>query len=125
MEESYIIRIYRRDHNVPYRITGLVEDVGRQATKAFQNIEELAALLGLPYSGPLPVRPRLPPACPAPNLAPSGAGRSRQGRVGQGQADPKGMEGKEEKDGKRNKNRMKHQKRRGKKAKADGTGPHP
>ncbi len=46
--ESYIIRIYRRDHDKPVEIAGIVESVGAEKKQAFKNINELSRILCAP-----------------------------------------------------------------------------
>ena len=43
--ENYIIRIYRRDHSNPERLTGLLESVERQTRHPFHTLNDLCALL--------------------------------------------------------------------------------
>lgn len=43
--ENYIIRIYRRGHSVPGKMTGLLESVEQELRTPFQSMSELAALL--------------------------------------------------------------------------------
>ena len=43
--ENYIIRIYRRDHSDPEKLTGLLESVERQTRYPFHTLNDLCALL--------------------------------------------------------------------------------
>ena len=43
--ENYIIRIYRRDHSDPERLTGILESVERETQYPFHTLKELCALL--------------------------------------------------------------------------------
>ena len=43
--ENYIIRIYRRDHTDPERLTGLLESVERETRHPFHTLSDLRALL--------------------------------------------------------------------------------
>ena len=43
--ESYIVRIYRRDHNKPLEIAGLVESIEAEKKQAFKNMNELSRIL--------------------------------------------------------------------------------
>ena len=43
--ENYIIRIYRRDHSNPERLTGLLESVERGTRHPFHTLNDLCALL--------------------------------------------------------------------------------
>lgn len=43
--ENYIVRVYRRSKGSPYNIIGIIEDVEREANKAFHNAEELAGII--------------------------------------------------------------------------------
>lgn len=43
--ENYIIRIYRREKNDPRILIGVVEEVGVEGKKAFNNLEELWTIL--------------------------------------------------------------------------------
>jgi hypothetical protein len=46
--ESYIVRIYRRDHNKPVEIAGLVESIEAEKKQAFKNMYELSQILSVP-----------------------------------------------------------------------------
>jgi hypothetical protein len=43
--ENYIVRIYRRDHGDPERLTGLLESVEEGTRHPFHTLNELCALL--------------------------------------------------------------------------------
>jgi hypothetical protein len=43
--ESYIVRIYRRDHDRPLEIAGVVESVEPEKKQAFKNMDELSRIL--------------------------------------------------------------------------------
>jgi hypothetical protein len=43
--ESYIVRIYRRDHNKTIEIAGLVESIEAEKKQAFKNMDELSRIL--------------------------------------------------------------------------------
>jgi len=43
--ENYIIRIYRRDHHDPERMTGILESVERKTRYPFHTLKDLCALL--------------------------------------------------------------------------------
>lgn len=43
--DSYIVRIYRRDCEVPERITGIVERIDNQKVLSFRSSEELVKIL--------------------------------------------------------------------------------
>ena len=43
--ESYIIRIYRRDKDMPQNIIGTIEDVDVGGTRPFHNADDVAAIL--------------------------------------------------------------------------------
>ncbi len=43
--DTYIVRIYRREENVPQRLVGLVEEVGVEEKRAFSNLDELWNIL--------------------------------------------------------------------------------
>jgi hypothetical protein len=42
---TYVIRIYRSKENEPRLLVGVVEEVGVEAKKAFNNFDELCAIL--------------------------------------------------------------------------------
>jgi hypothetical protein len=48
VREDYIIRIYRRDKKNPTLIVGTVEKVGVEGKRAFENFDELWAILTSP-----------------------------------------------------------------------------
>jgi len=43
--ESYIVRIYRRDHEKPVEIAGVVESIEAEKKQSFQNMDELSRIL--------------------------------------------------------------------------------
>jgi len=43
--ESYIVRIYRRDHDKPVEIAGIVESVEAEKKQPFKNMDELSRIL--------------------------------------------------------------------------------
>jgi hypothetical protein len=43
--ENYIIRIYRRDHSDPEKLTGLLESVEKETRHPFHTLSDLCALL--------------------------------------------------------------------------------
>jgi len=43
--ESYIVRIYRRDHNKPVEIAGIAESIEAEKKQAFKNMDELSRIL--------------------------------------------------------------------------------
>ncbi|MFZ3090217.1 MAG: PilZ domain-containing protein [Nitrospirota bacterium] len=43
--ENYIVRVYRRSKESPYNIIGIIEDVEREANKAFHNAAELVGII--------------------------------------------------------------------------------
>ncbi|UCD58875.1 MAG: hypothetical protein JSV16_07145 [Candidatus Hydrogenedentota bacterium] len=45
---NYIVRIYRRDEKNPARIVGVVEEVEAQEKRAFEDFDELRAILETP-----------------------------------------------------------------------------
>ena len=46
--ENYIVRIYRRDHDKPAEIAGLVELVEAEKKQSFKNMDELSRILCSP-----------------------------------------------------------------------------
>ena len=44
--ESYIVRIYRREQDMPARVVGIVQDVESRQEHAFSTLEELRDILG-------------------------------------------------------------------------------
>jgi hypothetical protein len=46
--ESYIVRIYRREHDKPIEVAGIVESVETEKKQAFKNMDELARILCSP-----------------------------------------------------------------------------
>lgn len=46
--ENYIIRIYRRDHDKPVAIAGIVESVETETKQAFKSMDELSRILCKP-----------------------------------------------------------------------------
>jgi hypothetical protein len=46
--ENYIIRVYRRDHSDPERLTGLLESVERETRRPFYTLKDLCMLLLAP-----------------------------------------------------------------------------
>ena len=43
--ENYIVRIYRRDHDKPAEIAGIVESVEAEKKQSFKNMDELSRIL--------------------------------------------------------------------------------
>ncbi len=43
--DNYIVRVYRRNKDNLYNIVGIIEDVEREANKAFHNVEELVGII--------------------------------------------------------------------------------
>lgn len=62
--ETYIVRIYRRDAQVPARLVGVVEPVGGRGRRAFGSREELWTILAGPPAQP-PAERRAPGGRPA------------------------------------------------------------
>jgi hypothetical protein len=46
--ESYIVRIYRRDHDKPVEIAGVVESIEAEKKQAFKSMDELSRILCAP-----------------------------------------------------------------------------
>ena len=42
---TYVFRVYRSDEDKPHLLVGVVEEVGIEGKKAFNNLEELWAIL--------------------------------------------------------------------------------
>ena len=42
---SYIVRIYRKAENNPRMLVGVVEEIGKMEKRAFNNLDELWAIL--------------------------------------------------------------------------------
>jgi len=42
---TYVVRVYRSDEDKPRLLVGVVEEVGVEGKKAFNNLEELWAIL--------------------------------------------------------------------------------
>ena len=47
-KESYIVRVYRRIKGKPEKIIGTVEEVEKQTTESFSNIDELSKIISSP-----------------------------------------------------------------------------
>ena len=43
--DNYVVRIYRRDTKDPRLLVGVVEEVGVEGSRAFQNLDELWTIL--------------------------------------------------------------------------------
>ena len=43
--ENYIVRIYRRDHNNPDQVTGILESVEEETQQTFHNLNALHSFL--------------------------------------------------------------------------------
>lgn len=50
-DESYIVRIYRRDPKNPRIVAGTVEEVGIEGKKGFGNFDELRGILSVSPRG--------------------------------------------------------------------------
>lgn len=42
--DNYIVRIYRRDEKNPSKLVGIVEEVGVEEKRTFENIDELCEI---------------------------------------------------------------------------------
>ena len=56
--ETYILRIFRRDRNVPHSLAGLVEEVGVEGGRAFRNVDELWSILDSSKAEPVKMKKR-------------------------------------------------------------------
>jgi hypothetical protein len=45
---DYIVRIYRHEKDKPQKLVGVVEEVGAEEKKAFNNLDELWKILNYP-----------------------------------------------------------------------------
>lgn len=54
--ENYIVRIYRRDHDKPVEIAGIVELVEAEKKQSFKNMDELSQILCSPEKKKAPKR---------------------------------------------------------------------
>jgi len=54
--ENYIVRIYRRNHDKPVEISGIVEFVEAEKKQSFKNMDELSQILCSPERKKTPKR---------------------------------------------------------------------